>query len=228
MFPIDYIPAADTVGIVGGVMLLVTLLAAFLFVRARLGGKKKKEAKRRHGFVGSIIKGLLLLLFLTASLAILLFALLLRAHGTVDVRKPVAEVYCRDLSTDAGFDLDMEYTPAGGDAQKLLLRGDQWMVEGYIIDFDGRLTILGITSGYRIVRIRGRYTDPADEAAYPPTIYSTACERWDGLWRYLFEKGDRLPLVEAVYGAAVFTYPDEDDRFAVYITSNGFTLSRIE
>jgi len=136
-------------------------------------------------------------------------------------------VYCRKLTTDAGFDLTMEYTPTGGDVQTLLLRGDQWMVEGYVIDFDSSLTLLGITSGYRVVRIRGRYMDPADETAHPPTVYSLADERFDDLWRHLFESGDRLPLVEAVYGAAVFAYPDEDDRFAVYITPNGFEMSRI-
>ena len=69
--------------------------------------------------------------------------LLLRAHGSLDVKKPVAEVYCRELTADAGFDLVMEYTPEGGDVRKLLLRGDQWMVEGYVIDFDERLALWG-------------------------------------------------------------------------------------
>jgi hypothetical protein len=228
MFPINYIPAADTVGIVGGVMLLVTVAAIVLFIRSRLGGgKKRKGTRKRHGLIGSVIIGLLLLLCLSVSISILLFSLVLRAHGNLDVRDPVATVYCRKLTTDAGFDLSMEYTPTDGDAQTLLLRGDQWMVEGYVIDFDSRLTLLGITSGYRVVRIRGRYVDPADETAHPPTVYSLADERFDDLWRYLFESGDRLPLVDAVYGSAVFAYPDEVDRFAVYITQDGFEMSRI-
>lgn len=228
MFPINYIPAADTVGIVGGVLLLVTLAALFLFFRSRLGGgKKRKGTKKRHGLVGSVFIGLVLLLFLFVSLSILIFSLFLRAHGSLDVRDPVATIYCRELTTDAGFDLTMEYTPAGGNARTLLLRGDQWMVEGYVIDFDSSLTLLGVTSGYRVVRIRGRYVDPADETAHPPTVYSLADERLDDLWRYLFESGDRLPLVDAVYGSAVFAYPDDDDRFAVYITPNGFEMSRI-
>ena len=228
MFPLDYIPAADTIGIIGGVMLFVTLVAVVLFLRSRFWGVKKKDGtKRRHGLVGSAIAGIVLLLFLFASLSILMFSLLLRTHGSLGVRKPVAAVYCRELKTDAGFDLTLEYTPTGGDAHMLLLRGDQWMVEGYVIDFDSRLAFAGITSGYRVVRIRGRYVDPVDEAAYPPTIYSLADERWDDLWRYLFETGDRLPLVEAVYGSAVFAYPDEDDRFTVYITPDGFEISRV-
>ena len=229
MFPIDYIPAADTIGIVGGVMLLVTLAAVVLFVRSRLGDwKKQKRSTRQHGFIRSMVIGLVLLLFLSASVSILMFSLLLRTHSVLDVRDPVATVYCRGLTTDAGFDLTVEYTPTGGDVQMILLRGDQWMVEGYVIDFDSRLVLLGIASGYRVVRIRGRFVDPTDEAAYPPTIYSLADERWDDLWRYLFEAGDRLPLVEAVYGSAVFAYPDEDDRFAVYVTPNGFEISRIK
>jgi hypothetical protein len=229
MFPMDYIPAADTVGIIGGVMLLLTLAALVFFARSRLGGGKRREkGKKRHSLIGSMVVGLLLLVFLSVSVSILTFSLFLRTHGALDIRDPVAVVSCREVAGDAAFDLILEYTPEGGDPQTLLLRGDQWMVEGYIIDFDSRLTLLGVTSGYRVVRIRGRYTDPADETAHPPTIYSTADERWNGVWRYLMEEGDRLPLVEAVYGAAVFAYPDEDDLFIMYVTSNGFTLSRAE
>jgi len=229
MFPIDYIPAADIVGLVGCVMLLATLMAGALCVRALLGsGKGKKKPPRRPGPIGAVIIGLLLLVFLSFSVSLLMFSLVLRTHGVLDVRDPVAVVSCREVAGEAAFDLIMEYTPEGGEPRTLLLRGDQWMVEGYVIEFDGRLALLGVTSGYRVVRIRGRYTDPADETSYPPTIYSLTDERWNEVWRYLMEEGDRLPLVEAVYGNAVFAYPDEDDSFVIYVTSNGFTLSRFE
>jgi hypothetical protein len=66
--------------------------------------------------------------------------------------------------------------------------------------------------------------DTQDEIQNTPTVYSLVENEKDPKWRWLHKYGHKLPLVTAVYGNTVFTYPSREKTYEVYVTTSGFMI----
>ncbi|HBE73036.1 MAG TPA: hypothetical protein DDW31_02930 [candidate division Zixibacteria bacterium] len=99
------------------------------------------------------------------------------------------------------------------------LKGDQWMVEGYILRWKPFLRFLGAGLYYKVTRFSGRWEDPAKPQA---SHYQLAQE--PGYWKFMMKHaGKKLPLVDAVYGIGAFQYPSERP-YDLLINDTGFII----
>jgi hypothetical protein len=147
-----------------------------------------------------------------------------RAYYAFTHEKPVAEIMIKATEKpDANLVILFQFLPEDPQIGKeLLIRGDQWMLEGDILKWDNWLNFLGLHTRYRLTRLRGRYIQVEDEIHQEETVYSLVKEEDHPLWRYLYKYGYKLPLVSTVYGNAVFQTAGKDRHFFIYVSPSGF------
>ena len=86
------------------------------------------------------------------------------------------------------------------------------------------LYLLGLKNRYRLTRLSGRYVRTAEEANQKRTIHALVKDEDHFLWRYLYEYGQWFPLVDTVYGNAVFQSLLARKQFQIYIGTSGLLV----
>lgn len=98
------------------------------------------------------------------------------------------------------------------------LAGDQWMIEGYMLRWSTFLRWLGAGSYYRVTRFSGRWVVRTDA---PQELYQLYPE--EPIWKFLLTHGQKIPLIDAVYGIGAFQYPLADTVY-IHVNDTGFIL----
>jgi hypothetical protein len=150
----------------------------------------------------------------------------LRAYHVFNMEEPVAEILTLSLdqAPDSGMTLVHFFCAHSQKTRYLLIKGDQWMIEGDIIKWKNWLNFLGLHTRYRLTRLQGRYSSVEAEVHQPHTIQSLSEREGDPLWRYLYQYGPRLPFVSTVYGNAVFQNCENNKRYFIYVGTSGFIV----
>ncbi len=186
------------------------LLGLALLVFAVVRTWKKKM--RLNGLLFSFF---IFLLFSAVGAACVFLSMFVQTFHRLTYEKPVGVV------TAAGEGvMDMRFEDAAtGRRHVFELRGDQWMVEGYILRWKPFLRFLGADSYYRLTRFSGRWESPDSLRI---TNYQVADE--PGYWKYMMRHArKKFPLVDAVYGIGAFQYPSERP-YDLYINDTGFII----
>jgi hypothetical protein len=200
-------------------LLAISLVMLVLFITKRIYGiirRLQRKPMGRVGVIPSTVRLFLILLLISASIALLFLGAFIRCttvSGTEDTMI---------------LELTTAEPPPANEIHRYLLRGQQWTVEGHILKWDDWLNFLGLRTMYKLTRVRGRYLRAEDEMNKPTTVYSLVPNEDDPRWRWLYEYGPRLPFVQAVYGNTVFTFPSETKTFAIYVTTSGFMVAEKE
>jgi len=223
------IPFAGSVPILVGLGLLALgflMLVIFLWRRVRrLLHRFRGRPIAHSSAISSTIRLLFILLVIAGALSLLLLGAFLQSYTAFTARDRVAMVNCAPVSDTAMMlELITFHDDGSGYARRFFLRGQQWTVEGHILKWDDWLNFVGLRTMYKLTRVRGRYVRSADEATQPSSVYSLVENEEDPLWRWLFEYGRQLPMVHAVYGTTVFTFPSPGKTFHICVTSSGFML----
>jgi len=124
--------------------------------------------------------------------------------------------------------LEMFSDEGDNDIQQHRVSGDQWVVEGDILKWKSWVNFLGLHTRYRLTRLRGRYIRTSDAKLKPSSIYPLVEMEDHPVWGFLYRNGSSFPLVDTVYGSAVFHGSDEPSTFLVYVSTSGFLTRRIE
>lgn len=217
--------------VVYGVLLLISLFVVYMigFLRGGRAAQQRSAAPApvRRSFLGGLTKLLIIVILTVSALALLFYTALLRSFNTFTGKQLVAVVYCRPIATK-DYNMEMKLIPivnnAIHDTTTFLLKGDQWALEGNIIKWESALNFLGLKTMYRLTRVRGRYLSATKEAYEPGSIYALIDEEHAKRWRWLYEYGETLPFVDAVYGNTVYTYPVPKKQFKVYVTTSGYMV----
>jgi hypothetical protein len=215
-------------------ILFVSLFMLIFFITNRVGliiRRLRRKPTKRVGIIASTLKLLLILLLISASLALLFFGAFIRSYKAFTQRELAATIRCPTVSASEDTMILEIATPELSPANTIhryLLRGQQWTVEGHILKWDDWLNFIGLRTMYKLTRVRGRYLRADDEMHKPATVYSLVPNEDDPHWRWLYQYGPRLPFVQAVYGNTVFTFPSEAKTFDIYITISGFMVSEKE
>jgi len=228
-------PVSDSLLIYGALaMLSVGLLMLIFFIAKRVGriiGRLRRKPTKRLSAIASTLKLLLILLLISASIALLSLGAFLRSYTAFTQRELAATIRCTMVpGTEDTMILVLTTSepPPANEIHRYLLRGQQWTVEGHILKWDDWLNFLGLRTMYKLTRVRGRYLRADDEMSKPATVYSLVPNEDDLAWRWLYEYGPRLPFVQAVYGNTVFTFPSEAKTFGIYVTTSGFMIAEKE
>ena len=207
-----------------GLMMLILFAAKRIY---RIIRRLQRRPMIGVGVIASTLRLILILLWISVSVALLFFGAFIQSYTAFTQRQLVATVRCTTVPrAEDTMILELstpELAPANR-TRRYLLRGQQWTVEGHILKWDDWLNFLGVRTMYKLTRVRGRYLQSEDEMNKPATVYSLLPNEDDPRWRWLFEYGPRLPFVQAVYGNTVFTFPSESKTFVVYVTTSGFMV----
>lgn len=99
------------------------------------------------------------------------------------------------------------------------LKGDQWQLDARIIRFTGPLRWLGVTPGYRLERLGGRYTSLEQERTEPRSVVGLGESVWIDLWE--LDRRFNMPFVEGVYGNAVFMPMRDGAAYEIRLSASG-------
>lgn len=107
---------------------------------------------------------------------------------------------------------------------KFELSGDEVMVEANILKWKPWSNILGLKSGYRLDRIRGRYLKLEEEKRNPVSVHSIGEENKQDLasWREQYEHLSFLLDVE--HGSASFVSAKQNKEYEIIVTTSGLLL----
>lgn len=216
-----------------GLGLLLGVVFAVLFLYRRIRWVVAKAARKGTAPIGVLasLRSLVFLLTWFALSGMLLFAgFFLQAYHAFNLERPVAEIVAHPLEAPgknrgAVVQVSTLDSPA---ARFLIIRGDQWMIEGDILKWDPLLNFLGLHTRYRLTRLRGRYLRTQDERNRPHTIHSLTPREENPLWRILYLFGPKMPFVSSVYGNAAFQASDRLQRYRVYVGTSGFVVREVE
>ncbi len=106
------------------------------------------------------------------------------------------------------------------------LSGDLWQLDARIIKWNRTFAGIGLTPGYRLDRLSGRYYSLEKEHTAERTVYqlSTSKSVLD-IWAWLRDYGQNLAVIDASYGSATYLPMDDGALFSVSLSSTGL-LSR--
>jgi hypothetical protein len=212
-----------------GVFVLgVLLLLWFIYRRVSAAiNILRRRPVEKVGIVTSTLRLLIILLIIAVSVATMFLAAFLQSYTAFTQLDMIATVYCTPVpgsENDSILRFVMANSSTAGRLRQYRVLGEQWVIEGHILKWDNWLNFLGLPTMYKLTRLRGRYLKAADEASKPSTVYSLVPNEEDPLWIWLYQYGERLPFVQAVYGNAAYTFPSASKVFNLYATISGFMI----
>ncbi len=210
-----------------GLLIAATVwLVVFICRRVyRLFCRLRGKPVPRVGIVGSTFRLLAVLLLITATTATLMLLAFIQSYTAFTHRDRIAKVYCTAVpgkEEEMLLKLVTIDSSTGGRLRQFRLFGQQWAIEGHILKWEDWLNFLGLRTMYKLTRVTGRYVRAEDEVSRPASAYSLISNQEDPKWRWLYEYGEFLPFVQAVYGNTVFNFPSPTRSFEIYVTTSGF------
>lgn len=214
---------AGTIGVLLGILAAIHVVYRRIRSLLRTGAK---DHTPRPGVLASL-RTLFLIALWTSVSGIAGFAgAFLQSYRVFTHERPVADIRVQPLgrARDGPVSLLLFSTMPAGECRYLLLKGDQWRLEGDILKWDDRLLFLGLKNRYRLTRLTGRYIDANAERERPRSVFFLTRDEASPLWRSLYRIGNRLPFVSTVYGSAAYQDARPAKRYLVYVGSSGFLI----
>jgi len=219
----DYLLYGGAAGLFVGFLAIIYFAYRRIRWIIRLFSREKRTSPK---LLSSLVK-LLMVLVWTSCFGMLLFlGAFLRAYHAFTLENPVAVIRTENLNWG-------KTNPAGlvhltlirsQNTRHLFIDGDQWMLEGDILKWQNWLNFLGLSTRYRLTRLRGRYLNTEAELNMPRSIHSLVDQESNPLWRHLYQFGQRLPFVSTVYGNASFQNLNENKTYTVFVGTSGYIV----
>lgn len=109
-----------------------------------------------------------------------------------------------------------------GVEQNFELYGDLWQLDARLIKWANSLSGIGLTPGYRLDRLSGRYYSLEKEQKSPRTVHQLgASKSLFDTWSWLREYGSGLSVVDASYGSATYLPMADGALFSVSLSNTG-------
>ena len=102
------------------------------------------------------------------------------------------------------------------------LKGDLWQLDARILKWNNTMAGLGLSTGYRLDRLSGRYYSLEDESEAERSLYqlNPGSKQLD-IWQLLHSSGNSLGLLDANYGSATYLPMADGALFAVSLSNTG-------
>ncbi len=213
----DYLIYAGVIGLFLGCVFLL------IYLYRRIRWLMRVIARKTTDSPGALrsLRNLILIALWGSGFGMLLFmGFFLGTYHVFTYEKPVAEVVVEPVSGErAGRLTVVVFSPAM--MRQYVVYGDQWTIEADIVKWDNWLYLLGLENRYRITRLRGRYIKAEEETSQKQSVYSLVKDETHPLWKYLYDYGEWFPLVNTVYGNAVFQSLANAKQYQIFIGTTG-------
>jgi hypothetical protein len=102
------------------------------------------------------------------------------------------------------------------------VKGDLWQLDARILKWNPALAKLGLSPGYRLDRLSGRYFSLEKESTAERTVYQLYTQQsLLDVWLWLQQNGAALGLINAQYGSATYLPMEDNALFSVSLTASG-------
>lgn len=156
---------------------------------------------------------------LVVSSIVLLAASNLTTYQRLVYESPVAEVSFVQLAP-AQFNVELLNLETG-ETRHYQLFGDEWQLDAQILTWHGFMTLLGLDTQYRLLRLSGRYVDINDEKTSARSVHALASVKSYDVWSSIQQYQRWITLADATYGSAVFLPMVDQARYKVSISRTG-------
>jgi hypothetical protein len=115
-------------------------------------------------------------------------------------------------------------TFSNGDEQVFLLKGDELLIDAYVLKWKSWANLLGFHPAYRLERISGRYKSIEQEKNNSKSVYSISTESDNPIyeWRKSYEQLGFLLDVE--HGSASFVDAENGKEYLLMVTTSGLLI----
>jgi len=198
---------------------IVTWLLASYFLFSFFGRLKKLR------LIAAIRKLLSLIFFSSIAGFTSLILISTRGYQALTDEQKIAFIHITPNSQQ-GFVAEMTF--ANGERETYVVQGDEIMIEANILKWKSWTNVLGLTTAYRLDRIRGRYSNLQDERNRPPSVYSIQTTSDIDLadWRSGYQQLSFLLDVEQ--GAASYVSAKQEKQLELMVTTSGLLLREVK
>ncbi|NII10715.1 hypothetical protein [Oleiagrimonas sp. C23AA] len=203
-------------------MLLLGLAALVLLLALGQGVACHRRWRRRRRLAATS-RALLALLALALALLLGGAGVSLRGYRVLSQETPVATLSAKWLAPQHWW---VTLTLPDGHSEQIPLDGDAFRLEANVVKWTLPAVLLGHAPQlYRLDRLSGRYDDPRQAAAYPPTVLDLRPTGPD-LWTLVRRFPDWVPGVDAVYGSGVYLPLVDGGRYRISLMRTGALVAR--
>jgi len=172
--------------------------------------RRRRHFRLHHGMAGLII----LLIALSLFWLTVLMATYLGLTGTIKV----AHVRATQIQ-NADHQMEVEITfydqnGHGSDPKTYSVGGDEWVLQGSIVEFPSWLNVLGLHAGYKLTRLFGEYNDGRQDSK---PVFLNGGD--DDFFKAARDKTLPVPFAQGYYGSAVIV-PANGHTYDVYVSQD--------
>jgi len=169
------------------------------------------------------LRGMTGIIFLALSVLLVLISLDLYSYKQLSKEQTIASISFTKLAPQS---YQTSIVDSSGMEQTFILSGDLWQLDARIIKWNTFISSMGVSPGYRLDRISGRYYSLEQEQTAPRTVYKLEHHSsFLDVWGWLREHDTRSAIVDASYGSATYLPMEDGALFSVSLSSTGL-LSR--
>ena len=190
--------------------LIIVLALIFVLVSAKL--------LIGRGWLLGWLRGMLGLVLLAASVVFGLSALDFYSYKQMDKDASIANVSFTRLASQQ---FKVSLVDSAGTEAIYELSGDLWQLDARVLKWSKAMRSLGLTPGYRLDRLSGRYVALEEERNAPRTVYELSNSRSVlDVWQWLRDFGSDS-LISASYGSATYLPMADGALFSVRLSQTG-------
>ena len=193
-----------------GLIIVLALISILISAKLLIG---------RGWFIGWI-RGMLGFFLLVTAVIFSLSALDFYSYKQMDKDASVANISFNKLDEQQ---FEATLVDSSGREAFFQLNGDLWQIDARVLTWSQSIRSLGLTPGYRLDRLSGRYVSLEKERNALRTVYELANSRSVlDIWQWLREFGSGT-LVNASYGSATYLPMADGALFSVRLSQTGLT-----
>ena len=199
--------------------LLAGLIIVIAFVVVLLAGRLLFKGSWVLGW----LRGMCGMVLVVASVLLALSAFDFYSYKQLSKEQTVASISFTKLE-DQRYQVSL--VDSSGLEQVYELNGDLWQLDARIIKWNQTLAGMGLSPGYRLDRLSGRYLSLEKEHSEPRTVYQLGINKNVlDIWAWLHSHGQASQVVDASYGSATYLPMADGALFNVSLSGTGL-LSR--
>ena len=111
-----------------------------------------------------------------------------------------------------------------GSEQVFSLKGDEFVIDAYVLKWKAWTNLLGLHTAYRLDRITGRYQSIEDEKSKPRSVFAITNKGGKGIGEWREEFSALSFLLDVEHGSASFASANESKSYELAVTTSGLLL----
>ena len=199
--------------------MVYTILAAILIVFALFVVLAAGRLLFKGSWLLGWLRGMSGLLMLGTAILLALVAFDFYSYKQLAREQTVASLSFEQLGNQQ---FKVSLVDSDGVEQVHQLTGDLWQLDARIIKWNKSLAALGLSPGYRLDRLSGRFYSLEKEQTSQHTVYELDNSKSVlDVWHWLRQYGTKLSIIDATYGSATYLPMEDGALFSVSLTSSG-------